>query len=60
MRGAGEDTAEPEALRWRHREFSARLVEALLRADQALSRFTSGIGIDLPGLSWWAVCRRSF
>jgi len=59
IRGAREIGADPGTLAWRHGELSARLVEILLRADQALSRFTSGIGIDLPGLSWWAVCRKS-
>jgi len=59
MGGKREDGGEIEALIWRHGEVAARIVETLLRADQTISRLASGIGVDLPGLSWWAVCRKS-
>lgn len=36
-----------------------RLVDAALRADNLLSHACARARIDLPGLSWWALCARS-
>jgi hypothetical protein len=49
----------PSPLQWRHGEASARLVERLLRIDAWASRTASRARLELPGLSYWAVCARS-
>lgn len=43
---------------WRHGALATALTDGVLAADNALSRFTSTAGFDLPGLSWWALCRK--
>jgi SAM-dependent methyltransferase len=42
---------------WRHGEASGRLVEAALRAENALSGWLARAGVALPGLTSWALCR---
>lgn len=51
-------SAPKEAAAWRHGAGVTTAVDALLAADNAVSRFSSAAGLDLPGLSWWALCRR--
>ncbi len=47
------------ALEWRGPEVARRALELALRADNELSWQVAGTSLDLPGLSWWARCRRS-
>lgn len=54
-------TSEPEAhsLVWSHGEAVTAPVLAALGADNRLSRILARRGRQLPGLSWWAVTKRS-
>lgn len=49
----------PEPLQWRYGFASSRLVESLLFIDNAISSVASGLRLQIPGTSWWAVCERS-
>lgn len=44
---------------WNFGPTSARAVESGLSVDNALSLAASKLGLDLPGLSVWAICDRS-
>jgi hypothetical protein len=46
------------ALRWRHGRWVTAAVDRALRVDQALSHMLAGRGLDMPGLTWWALCRK--
>jgi SAM-dependent methyltransferase len=50
--------SEPDDLEWRGSALAARVVESTLRLDSALSARASRAGVELPGLSWWALCRK--
>lgn len=52
------ERSEPDDLEWRGSALAARLVESALRLDSALSARASRAGVELPGLSWWALCRK--
>jgi SAM-dependent methyltransferase len=43
---------------WRGSAVLTAVVGSLLRLDNRLSLATSAVGVDVPGLSWWALCRR--
>jgi len=45
-------------LKWRGGRTSARLVQAILRADTRFSRLAVAAHLQIPGLSWWALCQR--
>lgn len=45
-------------LQWRFGAATGRLLEASLALEGRLSLLFSRAGIDVPGLSWWALCRR--
>jgi len=47
------------ALEWRGPELVRQALDLALRADNELSWLVSSTALDLPGLSWWARCRRS-
>lgn len=49
-------TPQPTALAWRHGGLVTGAVQAVLAADNAVSRWGARTGADLPGLSWWALC----
>jgi SAM-dependent methyltransferase len=44
-------------LRWRGGARSARLLGSALRADARVSKLAAARGVQLPGLSWWALCQ---
>jgi hypothetical protein len=46
------------SLEWRHGARLGAAVDAFLRVDNALSHRLSDAGIDAPGLSFWALCRK--
>lgn len=50
--------AEVPALHWAWPELPTRAVLAGLAVDNHLSVAASRVGLDLPGLTWWAVCDR--
>lgn len=57
----GVASAPPDhAGQWRHGRFLTTLVATALRADALVSRAASRASVELPGLSWWALCRRPF
>jgi SAM-dependent methyltransferase len=56
--GAGDD-GPPPPLVWRRAAWLATAAEGLLTADGLLSRAAARAGVGVPGLSWWAVCRRA-
>ena len=60
LEGLRPDTAAPTlAGGWRHSPVLTSIVSAVLRSDGAISLLSSSASIELPGLSWWALCRRS-
>lgn len=50
--------SRPEELAWRHGALATVAVERTLRLDTTLSRHAARVRVELPGLSWWALCRR--
>jgi len=55
--GSGSSQPTPE-ISWQHGTLVTGLVSGVLYADTVFSRLMSSIGINLPGLSWWASCRK--
>jgi SAM-dependent methyltransferase len=55
--GNGADA--PDELRWNHAAWLRRLVDGALRVDNGFSRLAASAGVTIPGLSAWALCRRS-
>jgi SAM-dependent methyltransferase len=45
--------------RWRAGDRVTAAVNALLRGDATLSHLFARAGLEVPGLSWWALCERS-
>jgi len=57
-RGEPAET-EADPLAWSGSPGLARFVAAGLRLENALSRALARRRVELPGLSWWAVCEKS-
>jgi len=53
----GFEEVEDHELDWDRGSVVTNAVMTALRLDNALSRWTALLGLPLPGLSWWAVCR---
>lgn len=51
-------SGDPAPLDWARGALITRAVRSLLLADNALSLLASKVGFELPGLSWWALCRK--
>jgi SAM-dependent methyltransferase len=51
------DDGDDHELAWRHGPFVTRVVERALALDNDLSSAFARRGRDVPGLSWWALCR---
>jgi len=45
-------------LKWRGGRVSARAVQAILHADTRVSQLAVAAHLEIPGLSWWALCQR--
>jgi hypothetical protein len=43
---------------WRAPAFVTSAIRAALAADAAFSLVEARLGVSLPGLSWWALCRK--
>jgi hypothetical protein len=43
---------------WRHGALVSAAALGALRVEGAVSRFAAEASLDIPGLSWWALCRR--
>ena len=48
----------PPAIAWHQPAGVTRVVQAALDVDNAISRWSARAGVQLPGLSYWALCRR--
>lgn len=55
----GPTTETPKPLHWRHGEVSAQLLEGILTIETHLSHLASKIDLPVPGLSQWALCRKT-
>lgn len=53
-----EQRAQPAALEWSGSAALTRAVDLALAADNELSRLCATAGVELPGLSWWALCKK--
>jgi len=49
---------EVPTLQWDLSELPTRAVLAALAMDNRLSNVASRVGVEIPGLTWWAVCER--
>lgn len=54
---AGKSHARHE-LEWHGGRLSRRLVQSVLSADTRFSELAAAAGLQVPGLSWWALCQR--
>jgi hypothetical protein len=43
---------------WKYGNIFTRLIENVLSVDNKISVFLSKLKLDLPGLSWWALCKK--
>lgn len=43
---------------WTHGPLVTGTVTGILRLEGAMSRIFASVGIDVPGLSWWALCEK--
>ena len=59
-RGKGTDTGRPVADlgNWGAGAAVTRALDGILRFEGCLSRRLAAMGLELPGLSWWARCRK--
>lgn len=55
-RGPTED--QPEPLQWRHGVLQGYLTGVALGLDTRMSSWFSRLRVEVPGLSWWARCRK--
>lgn len=46
------------AMQWRASARMTRVIDAALRCDTAASRSFARVGLAVPGLSWWAICKK--
>ncbi len=58
-RATGRSVNAAAVLEWRGPDLLRRAIELALRADNELSWRAATAAVDVPGLSWWARCRRS-
>lgn len=58
LRGAVEPAATDLA-RWHGGEALTRLALGALKLDNALSKWAAARQMELPGLSWWALCQNT-
>jgi hypothetical protein len=56
-RDSDGDVPEAEALRWDGGDLGYRLIDTALRVDNSLSRWAARLGVQVPGLTVWALCR---
>ena len=43
---------------WKYGNIITRLIENALSVDNKISVYSSKLKLDLPGLSWWALCKK--
>jgi hypothetical protein len=55
----GNARGDDVSLRWRSGRLSAHIVNGVLGVDNLISSVASKMSLELAGLSWWAVCKKS-
>jgi len=55
--GAG-DVDTPPKLEWNAGPLITRAIDTALRMDNLLSHRLADVGIDVPGMSYWALCKK--
>lgn len=58
-RGGGHPEGADATATWNAGRFVTSAVEGALSLDGRLSRVLAAKGVDVPGLSWWALARRT-
>jgi 2-polyprenyl-3-methyl-5-hydroxy-6-metoxy-1,4-benzoquinol methylase len=56
--GPARAASAADGARWAAGHSMTRVVSAVLSVDVGLSRRAARHGVQLPGLSWWALCRK--
>jgi SAM-dependent methyltransferase len=56
--GSGADTGASDVAAWTAPRVVTSVVAGALACDASLSLLTSRLGVAIPGLSFWALCRR--
>jgi SAM-dependent methyltransferase len=49
---------QPISLEWSAGKVVTRAVDLALAAENKLSLLSAKVGLELPGLSWWALCKK--
>ncbi len=58
LAGKGPGTGTLQELAWHGSRFSARIAAGLLYGDAAVCFGFANHGIEIPGLTWWALCQK--
>ncbi len=56
---AGRATPLPDAGQWQARPAVTSLIRGVLSCDAGVCLAASRLGMAIPGLSWWALCRKT-
>lgn len=56
--GKEPELSEVPTLHWDASRIVTGAILGVLSVDNALSRTAARVGVDLPGLTWWALCRK--
>jgi hypothetical protein len=56
--GSG-DSNTPPTLNWNAGQLITRAVDTALQLDNFVSHRLADAGIEVPGMSWWALCRKA-
>ncbi len=54
----GEPESLPDLGDWNHGKLMTELINRVLGFDNTLSKIFAAMNLDLPGLSWWALCKK--
>jgi hypothetical protein len=54
----GTREQQTQNLSWDHGKLLTRTVRAVLSLDSEISYHLAGLGFDVPGMSWWALCKK--
>jgi Methyltransferase domain len=52
------ETPPQRSLEWDGRQWQARVVDGALALDNQVSHWFARVGIEVPGLSWWGLCKK--
>lgn len=54
----GEPSSLPDLGDWNHGRMITEPINWVLKVDNALSKMFAAMNLDVPGLSWWALCKK--